>query len=349
MVAGTSQNLILPDSVNFEKLCSEMYVRLDQGGVCQQNFNLYMKGKTTSTYATTIDCKSKSELYVVLLLCAEPCMADIANKCCFVPTEIAWMFPCCREQKCCPDQLGPHRRNLGRAALAGTLDATRTAPAVSVSVSVEEASSTKTKFKNLMGCLVTKNSSTSRDACNARQSSGSHPSTLGRRMQSASNTECVHGWARCDIGSTFTFPSNARCERLAGKTYNNTLVLARSGQSSVRNQPASQVVVKCADLLAGVTGSFVVSCGKDGNLTANTSACSAQSNDGEWICSSEQSTAKQCTDTPGFSDAYGTCGTYESQKWCKKAGGTGSGWQGSWGGLSPEVAQACCACGKGGL
>ena len=91
----TRRALMLPKGVNFEGFCVELYLRLDSGGVCQQTFHLAIKGERVAR-VVLVDCKNKSELYVVLQLCAEPCMSDIKNTCCFVPTEIALLFPCCR-------------------------------------------------------------------------------------------------------------------------------------------------------------------------------------------------------------------------------------------------------------
>ena len=54
-----------------------------------------------------------------------------------------------------------------------------------------------------------------------------------------------------------------------------------------------------------------------------------------------------CVDTPGFSDAYGSCGMYAANKWCAPNGTQGSAWQASWGALETSVVGACCACGKG--
>ena len=59
------------------------------------------------------------------------------------------------------------------------------------------------------------------------------------------------------------------------------------------------------------------------------------------------SIASSCTDTPGFSDAYGTCKAYRDNKWCSH-GATGSAWQPSWGALGAQAKNACCACGKHG-
>ena len=38
-------------------------------------------------------------------VCTSNCMQDARSACCFVPNEVAWMFPCCRAMLCCPDQL----------------------------------------------------------------------------------------------------------------------------------------------------------------------------------------------------------------------------------------------------
>ena len=52
-----------------------------------------------------------------------------------------------------------------------------------------------------------------------------------------------------------------------------------------------------------------------------------------------------CTDTPGFQDAYGTCATYAENKWCE-SGAMGTGWGASRGALGAKAVGACCVCGK---
>ena len=56
---------------------------------------------------------------------------------------------------------------------------------------------------------------------------------------------------------------------------------------------------------------------------------------------------KKCTNTPGFKDAYGSCATYRTNKWCTRNGDHhGASWQSAWGQIEPKVVSACCACGK---
>ena len=70
LIAHTNKPIILPDTVDFQRLCTDVYTRLDQGGVCQQTFALFDKGASTSTVSATIGCRHKSELFVSLELCA---------------------------------------------------------------------------------------------------------------------------------------------------------------------------------------------------------------------------------------------------------------------------------------
>jgi len=91
---------------DFEGLCTDVYEHHQHGGVCGQQFVL--RNKAGAVIATpTVNCMSKTtgkplpELFAVMSLCATPCMQDPASKCCFVPAEVAWMFPCCRELGCC--------------------------------------------------------------------------------------------------------------------------------------------------------------------------------------------------------------------------------------------------------
>ena len=56
--------------------------------------------------------------------------------------------------------------------------------------------------------------------------------------------------------------------------------------------------------------------------------------------------ATSCTDSPGFTDKWGTCAMYATQYWCTKNGTPGTGWKSAWGTLSAGVVDACCACGK---
>ena len=149
---------------NFEGFCAAVYKHHEQGGVCGQQFVL-RNTKNEAIATPTVNCVQNGvrhpELYAVLSLCATPCMQDKSNVCCFVPAEVAWMFPCCRAQSCCPDQVssdggthvGSRRRALGQRSTYAPPVA-RVQPAVSVSVSVEETSSSKTTYSSTMQCLA---------------------------------------------------------------------------------------------------------------------------------------------------------------------------------------------------
>ena len=131
------------------------------------------------------------ELYAVMSLCSTPCMLDAQSIiCCFVPGEVSWMFPCCRQLNCCPDQLGGEsrpghrRRKLGQLAQRDSQPARRALPTVSVSVSVEESSSSKSEYESLMMCLSRK-SPVGKLACHhgdPRLIELLHTTALGRRQ-----------------------------------------------------------------------------------------------------------------------------------------------------------------------
>ena len=133
---------------DFEGFCVDVYEHHEHGGVCGQQFVL--RSKTGHAIATpVVNCKSSTggssgcrELYAVMSLCASPCMKDPTSKCCFVPEEVANLFPCCRALGCCPDQQGKQssRRALGR--LVGQRSPRET-PRIAATVSVEEVQQQK--------------------------------------------------------------------------------------------------------------------------------------------------------------------------------------------------------------
>ena len=144
----------------------------ERGGVCGQQFVLYnnvgiaiatpvvnccTKGKKCTSVAT-----GRPEIYAVMSLCSTPCMMDPASKCCLVPAEVSWMYPCCRALGCCPDQHGKgtsgvsahkKRRALGQLVAPSVSPPPHELPAVSISVSVEESSSSMATYKSTMQCL----------------------------------------------------------------------------------------------------------------------------------------------------------------------------------------------------
>ena len=128
-----------------------------------------------------INCKKEPELYVGLRLCSTPCMRDKANVCCYVPTAIAQLFPCCRQLGCCPDQMVGSRRSLGAKVMQP-----RGLPAVSVSVSIEETSSTHNKYSKLMTCFK-------QHGKGCASSNTMRSPTLGRRSLQQNVAVCKHG------------------------------------------------------------------------------------------------------------------------------------------------------------
>ena len=182
--------------------------------MCGQQFVL--KSKAGAVIATpTVSCTSKGrhgqalaklpELYAVMSLCATPCMIDPESKCCFVPEEVAWMFPCCRALGCCPDEQAQPRRALGQQQPRDLSPRALPGVSVSVSVSVEETSSSKTTYKKLMQCL--ENNPGDSSVCQQRQgNTGGAPTSAptaaravsvpGTRRLSgaqAAHAKCLHG------------------------------------------------------------------------------------------------------------------------------------------------------------
>lgn len=79
-----------------------------------------------------------SGLWTLMKACTANCMADAQSTCCFVPNEVAWMFPCCRAMMCCPDQLGTARATrVPTIAVAGV---TKPRPSTSATVAPTRAS-----------------------------------------------------------------------------------------------------------------------------------------------------------------------------------------------------------------
>ena len=90
-----------------------------------------------------------SDLTAVLEICVTPCMDDRTRTCCVVPKQVAFMFPCCREMRCCPDQKTQSRRRT-QVAPGGPREEQ---VSVSVSVTVEETTSSASVYDALLRCL----------------------------------------------------------------------------------------------------------------------------------------------------------------------------------------------------
>ena len=108
-------------------------------------------GRVSAAFA----CSGKSSALSLLEACVTPCMENLNNRCCMVPAPIAYLFPCCRELHCCPDQKASGhrraRRALGRRAPSAAPG--RAMPAVSVAVGVEENNSAKVAYDGIVSCL----------------------------------------------------------------------------------------------------------------------------------------------------------------------------------------------------
>ena len=78
--------------------------------LCGHKVQLFAHGTVTGNPellgTAELDCEGHGALYALMHTCTSTCMNDNAATCCFVPKAVAWMFPCCRAQHCCPDQLG---------------------------------------------------------------------------------------------------------------------------------------------------------------------------------------------------------------------------------------------------
>ena len=90
---------IKSSTTDFERYCTSVYTMHERGGVCGQRISLYTKlGALIAS--PMVDCKRRPELFVMMGVCATPCMLDKASVCCMVPAEVAYMFPCCRALRC---------------------------------------------------------------------------------------------------------------------------------------------------------------------------------------------------------------------------------------------------------
>ena len=167
-------------------MCGNVYKDHEQGGVCGQRITLYdFSGAPIAS--PVVNCKKRSELWVTMALCASPCMLDKASLCCFVPAEVAYMFPCCRSMGCCPDQQGS-RRALGTRGAPRF--APRSTPAVAATVSVEEGSAGKTQYERVMHCL---SSGANPTAAKCTKRGAQALSRRRRRAQQSKTMQCEHG------------------------------------------------------------------------------------------------------------------------------------------------------------
>ena len=208
-------------------------------------------------------------------LCSTPCMLDKASTCCFVPAEMALLFPCCRTLSCCPDQqatgvdagggVSGHkkRRALGRRPDGFALSAApppRALPAVSVSVSVEEASSSMTTYESTMQCLRSPTAACLR-AHRLTHVGTRTDATLGRRhLQTLSIAK--HPPACRNGGSAVTCDDGVR---------NGNEAMADCGGGCTRNQ-ATQCAADAAKAVASLVATATAQAGKfevllPGNIT----------------------------------------------------------------------------------
>ena len=134
----------------------------DDSGICRAAFEAFDRKQSVCGVqygGVTFVCNGKSPALSLLEACVTPCMENLNNRCCMVPAPIAYLFPCCRELHCCPDQKASGhrraaRRALGRRAPSAALG--RVMPGVSVAVGVEENNSAKITYDAIVACLKKK-------------------------------------------------------------------------------------------------------------------------------------------------------------------------------------------------
>ena len=107
--------------------------------------------------------KTATDVVALLDMCTTPCMIDPRQLCCMVPPQIAFFFPCCREQHCCPDQ----QRRL--VDVGATQRANQAAVSVAIAVDVEESSASKSRYVMILGCLNNDANITNANASNGAQ------------------------------------------------------------------------------------------------------------------------------------------------------------------------------------
>ena len=123
---------------------------------------------------------------------------------------------------------------------------------------------------------------------------------------------------------------------------NTVAFLAGGSEPSSTRAKAASLMVNLAKQTRGVSSTFTAIVRASNSTVAKSAtvlACEAK-------CSS-QTSSSACKDTPGFSDAFGTCAMYAAHQWCTVHGTAGAKWQSTWGALDAKVVNACCACGKG--
>ena len=131
----------------------------DDSGICRAAFEAFDRKQSVCGVqygGVTFACNGKSSALSLLEACVTPCMENLNNRCCMVPAPIAYLFPCCRELHCCPDQKASGHRRAARRALghrAPSAASGRSMPAVSVAVGVEENGSAKNTYDGIVSCL----------------------------------------------------------------------------------------------------------------------------------------------------------------------------------------------------
>ena len=83
---------IQSSDTNFERFCTDAYKMREQGGLCGQRISMYDK-RGYLIGSPRVNCKHRPELYALMSMCSTPCMLDPTSACCYVPVEVAWMFP----------------------------------------------------------------------------------------------------------------------------------------------------------------------------------------------------------------------------------------------------------------
>ena len=90
--------MTLTSDTDYERMCTDVYLNHERGGMCGQEINLYAKGSDRQINHAVVNCTVDGvkvpEVYAVMALCSSPCMDDPSSICCFVPSEVAMLFPC---------------------------------------------------------------------------------------------------------------------------------------------------------------------------------------------------------------------------------------------------------------
>ena len=77
---------------------AQVYNMHEHGGACGQEIVLTdNRGEVIAT--PVVNCAPNGtrvpEVFAVMSICSRPCIIDPTSVCCYVPAEVAMLFPCC--------------------------------------------------------------------------------------------------------------------------------------------------------------------------------------------------------------------------------------------------------------